>query len=125
MQTPQISQHPQMTPDRAKAALGNASLLQSFLLPAHTPESKQAHMINTGQMEAPKPQPTPEQKPEAEKQPEKDPLKEMESKFMGELDKIKDLIEQSKPKDEKTEIADLKKQIQEVLNDTNEPDQTA
>lgn len=89
---PQISQHPPHTPDSAKAALGNATLLQSFLLPAHSTESKQAHMLKTGQI-----------KPQETQQPQSPQPAEVDEK--SELNGIKQ------------QIISLKQEIEKALKE--------
>lgn len=108
---PPISQHPPITPDRAKAALGNATLLQSFLLPK-APQTPQ---------NAPQPMETP--KPEVDVKGE---IQGSETRLMSEITKLKDMIEANAPKDKNKELDDLKKEIEKVLSqsDDNTPTET-
>lgn len=102
------SKAPHIHPNTVRAALGSATLLHGFLLPKAPPEAPQMTQ-NT-------PETAPEQ-PSMEETTQKG-LKDLETKFMGELTEIKEIM---KPKDKNKEIEDLKKQIMEVLNsDDNE-----
>lgn len=109
--------HPPMTADRAKAALGNSTLLQSFLLP---------------KAQAQQPQPTQEQPAQPSMQETmqqgqesmQNGLKDLETKIMGEIGNLKSVIEQQTPKDKNKELEDLKKQITDVLNESDTPSET-
>lgn len=101
----------QLSPDRAKASLGMATRLQDMLLPQAQPQGQQ----------------TPEsgQQPASAPQPQKDPMTEMQGlkdEIMKELQTMKQdiqLIAQGDPKEERSQVSELKKQIEDVLN---EPD---
>lgn len=97
-------QHPPMTPNQSAAALSFVTNLSNQFLPKAPPQAPQE----------------PQQASEPQQQP--DPMAEMQdmtTKIMDEIQTIKEdikMVAQGNPKDEKTEIADLKKQIEEVLN---------
>jgi hypothetical protein len=52
-----------------------------------------------------------------EQKPQED-IKGLEDRLMSEISDIKGMIEQSSAKDKNKEVEDLKKQIEEVLNET-------
>ncbi len=112
----QNSQHPPMTSDRAKAALGNATLLQSFLLPAHTPESKQAHMVKTGQAQ-PQPQGDAETpKTDTPKEEKKEDLGAKMTEMQLEMTKQLDAMRQEMKQDQTKEMDLIKQQLKDALN---------
>lgn len=103
----QNSQHPPLTPERAKAALGNATLLQSFLLPSHTAESKQAHMVKTGQAQ---PSETPKEKPK------EDMAAKIELVMTQKMDEMRKELKD----DQQRELDGIKGLIQTALNEPEE-----
>ncbi len=120
---PQNNQgHPPLTHDRAKAALGNATLLQSFLLPPHTAESKQAHMVKTGQIQ---PQ-TPEVAPQEVKPQEtaKEPTPKMDTVELTLTKKIDDLAKEIKDS-QKTEMENMRLMIQQALTQEDDKETTS
>ena len=102
-------QNPQsdMTADQAAAALAYATNLSEQFLPKVQPEAPQ----------------TPETAPESTPEPQADPMAEMtalKEEIMSELQAVREdikLVAQGDVKDEKSEIAELKKQIEAVLNE--------
>lgn len=110
--------HPPMTPDRSKAALGNATLLQSFLLPRHTAESK-AKMAGNTQESAP------QEEVKAPEQPKEDPMKaemaKMELMFSEKLDAMRQEMKQ----DNQREMDNLKQTIKEAIDAENSAPKTA
>lgn len=104
-QNPQVD-NSELTPEEAKASLGIATYLQQGLLPQGTPMD--------GSVES--------QNPPGQAQPSQpnEDLEGLEARLMDEITTIKEMIEKNSPKDEKTEIAELKKQIEEVLNSNDE-----
>lgn len=110
--------HLPMTPSRAKAGLGQSTLLRTFLLPP-----KQAQNQPQAPQEQPQTpsQPTVQETMQQGTQTMQNGLKELETKFMGELEQIKSMM---KPKDKNEELEELKKQINDVLNDNGEASKT-
>lgn len=103
---PQQSQD--LTPEEAKASLGMATMLQDQFLQMQNPKAPQTPETAPDQTQTPEPQ--------------KDPVTEIEglrTEIMKELQTMReDMKVALEPKDEKAQIFDLKKQIEEVLNST-------
>jgi len=98
--------HPPLTMNRLKAGLGVSSLLRTFLLPPKTPSQ------------------TPQNAPQQTQTPQIEEtintgLKSLETKFMKELENIKEVLSRT-PKTENEQIEELKAKINEVLNEPNE-----
>lgn len=96
----------QINPDQAAASLAFATQLQQRLMqPQEQPvEGDMAAEIAPEQEQIANPQ---------------EDLEQMEGRIMEEIGGLKEMIEQSAPKDKDKEIEELKKQIKEVL-DSNE-----
>jgi hypothetical protein len=97
----------QMTPEEAKASLGLATHLQSFLLPKGQGQASQTSDSAPGEAQPPE-QPTTDMKAE---------IQALESRIMQEIGGLKQEIQKAQPKDANQEIDDLKKQIEAVLNE--------
>lgn len=101
----------QMTPDDDRAALGFSTQLM------------QQHLQSQMPQEAPQAQETAPQQEEIQ-EPVEDPqagLDDLRTEIMDEIGSLKELIKENAPKDKNKELEDLKKQINDVIN---EPDET-
>lgn len=98
-----------MTHGRAAASLGTASLLQSFLLPSHTPESKAALQAKNAPQ---KPQNDPQSTEKAE--PKEDAQL---NKLTQEVADLKKMMQQDPIQ---KEIASIKTELEQLLKDDHE-----
>lgn len=104
------AQHPPMTHDRAKAAMGNATLLQSFLLPSHNSPKTQPNAQE--QQETPEPNDSPK---EEKKEPIEAKMTELELNLTKQIDSLRKEMTDN----QKMQMESIKADIQQALNDEN------
>ena len=103
----------QLSPEEAKAALGNASFLQEQLLAQMNPMGDQ--MMGAGEPTSPV---EPQEAPEKEEEPSEDSdslKKEFDGKLEGLKKEVKDMV--------KSELADIKDGIKKLLEEENGEDE--
>src|ERR1043166_9601531 len=97
--------HTEIPAENAKASLGIATHLMSQLMPQQAPEGQETQEMDQGEAQT--------------MEPQKDPVTEIQdlkTEIISELQSIREDMKTMQPKDEKSEINDLKKQIEDVLN---------